>query len=360
MAEITGLTPAPTTTTVAHPPLSAGFPSPPQFDVIELLPEHAQNRLRQLRQRKDDAHRLIPPFEQIREASMARVDAANGLKRLTSHQQDGGFNLPETDARVIAATKQLDKATDDFERQKALQTERSAAFQIAGAALANVEAWLRDGQSHGSVLEHFDGPTPKLNKGESVLDAVERLHRRGRELKADLHRIASAPYPSAYAKQQMREQIEALAMQGAPSVSALVELDGKIVWPMQMMRSEVRGGEHPALAFAETLDAVALTCWLHKSALIAALDREIATEADDKAALSHEAREKAEAEVMGDLLAIERDETALVWQAQSQNLPIEHRADINPVALLGLQLITRARVSEAPETSRGYSWLMRR
>jgi hypothetical protein len=38
---------------------------------------------------------------------------------------------------------------------------------------------------------------------------------------------------------------------------------------------------------------------------------------------------------MGDLLAVERDEAALVWQAQ--NLPVEHRADISPLALLGLR-----------------------
>ncbi|OSI79310.1 hypothetical protein BSZ21_01530 [Bradyrhizobium canariense] len=38
---------------------------------------------------------------------------------------------------------------------------------------------------------------------------------------------------------------------------------------------------------------------------------------------------------MGDLLAVERDEAALVWPAQAQGLPVEHRADINPLALLG-------------------------
>jgi hypothetical protein len=52
----------------------------------------------------------------------------------------------------------------------------------------------------------------KLAKGESILDGIQRLRRRGRELKADLSRIQSAPYPSSYAKQKMRTQIEALAM----------------------------------------------------------------------------------------------------------------------------------------------------
>ena len=87
-----------------------------------------------------------------------------------------------------------------------------------------------------------------------------------------------------------------------------------------------------------------------KSALIAALDREISTEADDKAALSHEAREKAEAEVQGDLLAVERDEAALVWSAMEQNLPVEHRADCSPLAILQCRLITAPHAAPPPSS----------
>ena len=85
--------------------------------------------------------------------------------------------------------------------------------------------------------------------------------------------------------------------------------------------------------------------------LVAKLDAEINSEADDAAALSHEAREKAEAEVMADLLATERDESWLVWKAQAENLPVEHRADISPLALLGLRLVTAPRPAALPGTS---------
>ena len=156
----------------------------------------------------------------------------------------------------------------------------------------------------------------------------------------------------------MRAQIDALAMQGAPSASSLIELDGKIEFQTQRVQSEVHG-ERRSLAFTETADAVALVAWLHKDALIAALDREIASEADDKAALSHEARQQREAEVRGELLDIERQEAELVFSAQSQGLPCEHRSDINPVALLGLRLVTTSR-TVAPGTSPGLSWPWRR
>jgi len=279
-------------------------------------------------------------------------------RKRTSHAQEFGDGLAPDHPLVIAAQRHLAKMTDEFERLKALQEIRATAFQAASAAQANVETWLKSGVPGNCTLEAIEIEPPKMLKTETVLDAVERLRRRGRELRADVHRIQSAPYPSSYAKERMRAQIEALAM-NAPSVSRLVEIDGPVDFQTQRVTSEVHS-ERRSLAFTEVPDAVALVAWLHKDALIAALDREINTEADDAAALSHEARQKAEAEVMGDLLAVERDECALVWLAQSQSLPVEHRGDISPLALLGLRLVTTARASETPETTAGLSWPMRR
>jgi hypothetical protein len=324
-------------------PLNFGFNSGPYFDVIELLPAAAADKLRMLRQRSADAHALIPEFESIREASGAKIAAAQALQRLTDHPQDGGFNLPLTDRRVIVATKHLEKMTDDFERLKQLQEVRTAAFQSASAAMTNAETWLRDGRPHGTTLEAIEVDPPKLAKGEnSLLDQIENRRRRVRELRADLHRIESAPFPSTYAKQKMRAQIEALAMQGAPSVSRLVELDGPVDFQTQRMQSDVYGTEKRAIAFSEPADAVALVAFLHKPALIAALDAEIDAEADDAGALTHEARQIRTAEVKGDLLDIEIQEAALIWQAQAQGLPVEHRAECDPLAILQIKLVTAA------------------
>jgi hypothetical protein len=316
---------------------------------------------------------------------MAKIEAANALKRLTNHPQDHGFGLPPSDARVIAAEKFLAKEADKFDRIKALQELRAAekflakeadkfdrikalqelraaAWQAASAALAACEGYLRHNVPGNCALEDAKEVEPKLNKGEAgLLDAIENRRRRCRELRADLARISAAPFPSSHAKAQMREIVEHAATRGAPSVSLLVEYDRReIGWPMTQLRSDVRGGEHPALAFAEVPDTVALFAWLHRDALIAALDVEIDTEADDKAALSHEARQKAEAEVQADLLAVERDEAALVWQAMAQSLPCEHRSDCSPVAILGVTLVTTPRADALPSTSPGQSWDLRR
>jgi hypothetical protein len=344
-AATTGFQPGPITEAAAPMALPGAPHISPSFDPIELLPPAAADKLRKLRLRKDDAHRLIPEFETVRSASLAKIDAANALNTLVSHPQDFGKNLPETDPLVIAAKKHLDKMTAEFKRLTELQEIRSAAFRSAGAAVANVEDWLKSGKPSGVLLQdHDDGPEPTLAKGENgLLDAVENRRRRVRELRADLHRIASAPFPSSYAKQRMRAQIEALAMQG-PSVSRLVELDGPVEFQTQRLTSEVHA-ERRSLAFTEVADAVALVAWLHRDALIAALDREIASESDDKSALSHADRELRTAEVMGDLLDIERQEAALTWSAMEQGLPIEHRSDISPLALLGVRLVTVPRAN---------------
>jgi hypothetical protein len=225
---VTSLAAAPTSVGTAEMPFSGPLQLQPTFDVIELLPPAAQERLRKLRQRSADAHRLIPEFETVREASMAKVEAENALKRLISHPQDGGFRLPEDDRRVIVATKAVENATDDLRRLQERSETRAQTWRAASGALAAVEDWLRHGKPGNCKLEVVEVEPSKLNKGENIHDAIDRLRRRGRELKADLHRIESAPYPSGYAKQRMREQIAQLAQRGAPSVARLVELDGPV------------------------------------------------------------------------------------------------------------------------------------
>jgi hypothetical protein len=69
-------------------------------------------------------------------------------------------------------------------------------------------------------------------------------------------------------------------------------------------------------------------------------DALIDAESDDKNALSHEERGKREAQVLSNLLAVEREEAALVWAALEQALPCEHRADCNAQAILQCRMIT--------------------
>ena len=343
-----GLEPGPTNPT----PLNlSGAPFGPQFDLLELLPPAAADRLRQLRQRSLDLHAIVPQFEQVREASMTKIAAAAELTRLVSHPQDGGFNLPPSAPQVIAAQRTLDKATEAFTRLQEMQQQRASAWQVSSAALSACETLLRDGRPGGTALEAVE-VDPKLAKGEKgLLDAIENRRRRVRELRADLHRVESAPYPSAHVKRRVREMVDQLAARGEPDVTTLLEHDGGLVWPTLRVQSEVIGPQR-ALAFHEAVDVVGLVAHLLKPTLIATLDALVESEADDKAALSHEARQKAEAQVLGDLLSVEMDESALVWRGQSEGLSVEHRADCSPLAVLQVRLVTTAAT-----TGEGSSWM---
>ena len=164
----------------------------------------------------------------------------------------------------------VEKLTDEFRRLNERSEVRSAAWRTTSLVISAVESWLRDGGvPPGCVLQDFDdGPEPKLAKGDDIISALEKLRRRCREIRADIHRIESAPFSSGHAKQRMCEMIEQLAMQGAPDVSDLIEHDRQITFPTRRVQSDVVGGATAALGFAEVSDAVALVAWLHRETLI--------------------------------------------------------------------------------------------
>jgi hypothetical protein len=217
-------------------------------------------------------------------------------------------------------------------------TQRGQAFQAIAQTHTAMMAWLQHGKPPGTVCEDFDGE-PKLNKGEDILAAIEKLRRRGRELKADLARISAAPFPSSHAKPKMRQEIEALAQRGIPSMALLVEHDREGQWPTTNLRSAIFNAQTP-LAAVETTDTLALFAWLHRHALIARLDALISDEADDAASLWHEARERQAAEVAGDLLDVERQEATMMFRGWADGLSIQPRPDLAPAALLNVVLIT--------------------
>jgi hypothetical protein len=361
MAEITGFQPGPISTVTAQPPFSLGPAIQPEFDPIDLLPEGgAQNRLRKMRVRRDDAHAVCVPFSEIQFASAQKQDADRALRKLVDHRSLRGYELPPDDSRVVLAEKHLAKVSDDFRRLQERAEMRSAAWQAASAPVAACEDWLRHGVPGGTTLQDFDGPEAKLLKGENgLLDAIENRRRRVREIKASIHTIRSSCYPSSYCKQRLREMVAQLAARSVPDISSLIEHDQDVQWPMQRVQSQVIGAER-SLAFHEAVDVVGLLAFLFAPAMITALDALVDAEKDDKNSLSHEERQRRESEALSDLRAIEFEESSLVFRAQSEGLPCEHRADCAPQCILGVQLLVSPHANEAPGTTPGYSWPMRR
>ena len=322
-----------------HGPFDFSNPVGLAFDPIDTLPGRARTLLRRLRIRAADLHAIMPKFEEVRESSMRRIESQNVLTRLTAHSMDGGFGLKDDARQVTEARRALEKATIEFEDIQRRQTERSAAWRSATQATANVETWLKSGRPPGTQLEDVDVPV-KLAKGESNwVEAVANHARRSRTIIADLHRVRSAPLPAAVAREMMRAEIETLSVEGAPDVSAVVERGARITWPLVRLQSEVYGAER-ALAVAQTPNVLALMCFLFKNEIATSLDRLIAEESDEEAALSPEVRQERESELLSDLLAQEMIEAACVWKVIEAQAPIEFRADIDPKAVLQVRLVT--------------------
>ena len=248
-------------------------------DVIAWLPPNAADRLRLLRRSVADLHLLIPDFSERQEVNAAKYGAEQRLKRLQDHASEGGFDLADDDPRVreakregkrlAAEAKRINDRYDNAHRRHGTRQDK---------CWRKFEAWLTDGKPAGVVLKDFSGPEPKLGKDETITDAIARLRHRARELKSDMARIDSAPFPSEGARAKARQTVEALAMRGAPNVSRMVEHDGNLEFASENQSVPIiaRGSKDErrssrTAAWSQP-DALALFCWLNRDALIARLD----------------------------------------------------------------------------------------
>jgi hypothetical protein len=195
---------------------------------------------------------------------------------------------------------------------------------------------------NGRACRAANACEPTLHKGEDLRSGIARLKRRCRELRADAHRVASAPLPLSHAKERAREIVSSWAQRGAPNVSPLIEHEnGEIAWPMRTLQSQIFNaeGQRP-IAFAEVPDLVATLSWLFPDAMLKWLDGMLAEEADDASALSIAERQTQSAQIVGDLLSIERDLAALTWRGLDEGLPVWFPQDLSVAAMLAAELVT--------------------
>jgi hypothetical protein len=221
-----------------QPPITGPLQAPPT-DWLAILPEAASDRLQKLRLRSDTAHRTIPAFSEVHDASMERLAADNRLKQLLAHASQGGFALPEADLRVTVQQRTVDRLTAELKRIQELTQVRTEAWQSASAALQAVEIWLRDGKPANTTLAVVETPLPKLDKNEGLLDAVANRRRKAQELRDELDRVENAPLTASECRAAMRKQIEALAQSGQPDVTPLVSRGEAITFPRERVKSEV-------------------------------------------------------------------------------------------------------------------------
>ncbi|WP_136626025.1 hypothetical protein [Bradyrhizobium macuxiense] len=308
--------------------------------MIDALPPSAAERLRELRQQRDDAALLArSDHEEWQSLHLDIQRHRDRLRELQMPRGQGGPDLPDDDVRVLHEQRRLDQKTAELVRRTQRRDLNGSRWNNLSAVVTNCETCIRT-KPNGAAIVMRPAIEPNLKKGETVIDALERLRRRARELQADLARVRAAPWPSGLAKERMRKQIDQLAEAGRPIAHHAIDHGEDIAFATTTYQVPIANVDPSAIGFAEVRDALALVAWLHRDTLTAALDREIDEVADDKAALTREQRQKAEAQILADVLATEREECALIEAAQDDGITIDYRVDCDPRAVLGIAWVS--------------------
>jgi hypothetical protein len=87
---------------------------------------------------------------------------------------------------------------------------------------------------------------------------------------------------------------------------------------MRTLASSLDPKLSPSIVHTEMPDALGLIAWLFRDELIAKIEASIDQASDNGAVLSEKERQEQEAEISGDMLAIERAECNLIWTAEAQ------------------------------------------
>ncbi|MFL9824110.1 hypothetical protein [Rhodoplanes sp. SY1] len=261
-------------------------------------------------------------------ASPIPTDDAGPLRVRT-----GPAYSPPTSGEIAAALAPVDaelsRVVEDIARVEGrAELARASATRVRGL-LGAIERWVAGVPADKELSEHRGGgslATSPTRAREVTAELIETKRRRVRELLADLRQIDAAPYLSANVKARWRAQLDQLAERGRPNVFPSVERGEPIEFP------EIAVSNHPA-ADKMVPDGFSFLVWAFRDHVAAKIDAEIDANADDAAALSDQARREKFREVLGDLLAAEREEETLVAAAK---FDVDRRPDADPRAVLGL------------------------
>jgi hypothetical protein len=247
-----------------------------------------------------------------------------------------GSGRPTVSLTLQGALATMETARDLLEKVTARRNNHSAAASEVRSLKSNIDRWLSSVQ--GRELREVLRPEVKPRKGESLSDAIERCRRRVRELRADAHRVRSAPIPSSEAKAFAEQYVAGLQEAGAPDLHMLIEAGvRRIEWPdgTHLIEGSTDGARGQFTREAAPA-AVRLLAWAQPEVFVKALFRDIDREADDEHALSADERFKRQATIAADRFATECEEESLIEQLRATGTSIARRPDADPRAVLGL------------------------
>jgi hypothetical protein len=227
-----------------------------------------------------------------------------------------------------------DVANFEFEltRLRAKLGEQQSKHQAIAFINSRIRNWL------ASLPENvaFTAGKPvkvKLEKGETLTAAVDRLRRRIAAIRQEVARVQSAPPPIAEVKKRASEYIKALQARGKPQITANAERFEVVFVNPQ--------------AYSSMPDLSAILAWLDPAALEKKLNEEI--DNFPKAELALSAKDKSDrlALLSIELFEAERAEEAHIEESEVEGPVLQRRPDGDPTAILGVIVSQRKAASAA-------------
>lgn len=328
---------------VVRPPAGAALRVGEPVDVIDRLPDEAKGHLSALR---DHVEALYDAVERLnakrKESWQERGEAELNYKKLTDPTVASRYSrmhiVKEDHPEATAAKGKIDKAASAARAAQDRYDAAAERWQKAKRLLINVEKFIAAAGS----LTMAPALKVKLPTVDRLAAEVEKIRSDLAELQAEKHEVRSAAFPAAEVKARARAEIEALAARGRPGVLGMID-NGPgegIFWPDVVAKSRPRGGmavplpgDAPRVSHDLAGGHLALMAWLHKDALLAAIEAEIDMNAEDESALSTEQRTVRLAEIDGRILDAERIECAII---RASGGALDFREGCDPRALLCL------------------------
>jgi hypothetical protein len=225
------------------------------------------------------------------------------------------------------------EAQRDLARMLTKQSAAQVRFRELSALLATLQHFLQNLPSN-VVLVDLKHPKPKIRG--SATEAVEGIREKIKALRRDIVAVQRAVPTPEEMKAAARETVKANADRARPKVNATNHGKMDIVFgALDFSTRAITPFEH--------------LCWLNPDDVIAKLDAEI--DAQPKSALALSAVDKAARleELSAAMLALERDEEALI--ASSPGQEIARRPQADPRAVLGVTIVKKAKMPEATEVA---------
>jgi hypothetical protein len=301
------------------------LPAPARQKVEKLISSAEDGRL----VARNLAERMADLGERRREAQTAleRVSSTGSVvaRRLSSHEISV---MPGRQDAIDRAAAEVAKITAEFDALQA-RSDRSRA-RISNLPSRIID-WIERLPVDAVLLDH-PMPIPVLPPGRSAAEAISECRDQISVLRADLHQIDSAIFPAEVVRQRFRQQLNALAERGRPGVLHALETGNPVRFATLLFPAQNYGGS------IEVEDAAGLLAWACRDQILAAVDAEISAMQDDENALTESQRNERMADVLEQILDIERQEERIGELIEAAGGDYIRRADADIRAVLCVEV----------------------